>query len=157
MRRSAVAARSTAAKARAAAVGSEACRQYPPLTAFRQVVFTGRLRHSGDMNAAERGSQTQLPDLDTLDVASLKALVLAKQAELESLKLLIVKLKRMQFGPGWRSTIAISNSSSCGWKIWKPTRRRPSRLPRAHYCGIEADGSTETGTSSPACGTAAPD
>jgi transposase len=50
--------------------------------------------------------ETQLPDLDTLDIQSLKALVLAKQAELdsrttqiESLKLLIVKLKRMHFGP----------------------------------------------------------
>ena len=48
----------------------------------------------------------QLPDLDTLDVQSLKALVLAKQAELDSrtteienLKLLILKLKRMHFGP----------------------------------------------------------
>lgn len=58
------------------------------------------------MSAAEKGSQTQLPDLDTLDVQSLKALVLAKQAELdsrateiESLKLLIAKLKRMHFGP----------------------------------------------------------
>src|SRR6516225_965897 len=47
-----------------------------------------------------------LPDLDTLDVQSLKALVLAKQAELDSrtteienLKLLILKLKRMHFGP----------------------------------------------------------
>src|ERR1700722_10560541 len=57
------------------------------------------------MSAADRGSQTQLPDLDTLDMQSLKALVLAKQAELdsrvteiESLKLLIVKLKRMHFG-----------------------------------------------------------
>src|SRR6202789_3390974 len=52
------------------------------------------------MSAAGRGNQreTQLPDLDTLDVQSLKALVLAKQAELESLKLLIVKLKRMHFG-----------------------------------------------------------
>src|SRR5579863_6938735 len=58
------------------------------------------------MSAADRGSETQLPDLDMLDVQSLKALVLAKQAELdsrvteiESLKLLIVKLKRMHFGP----------------------------------------------------------
>jgi transposase len=51
------------------------------------------------MSAADRGSEeTQLPDLDTLDVQSLKALILAKQAELESLKLLIVKLKRMHFG-----------------------------------------------------------
>ena len=48
----------------------------------------------------------QLPNLDTLDVEALKALVLAKQSELDSrgteienLKLLILKLKRMHFGP----------------------------------------------------------
>ena len=60
------------------------------------------------MNAADSPKQRerQLPDLDTLDVQSLKALVLAKQAELDSrtteienLKLLILKLKRMHFGP----------------------------------------------------------
>src|SRR5262252_7250865 len=60
------------------------------------------------MNAADSPSkrESQLPDLDTLDVQSLRALVLAKQAELDSrateienLKLLILKLKRMHFGP----------------------------------------------------------
>src|SRR5512132_432398 len=60
------------------------------------------------MNAADRPreSQRRLPDLDTLDAQSLKALVLAQQAELDSrsteienLKLLILKLKRMHFGP----------------------------------------------------------
>jgi transposase len=60
------------------------------------------------MDAADSPSQCakQLPDLDTLDVQSLKALVLSKQAELDSrtteienLKLLILKLKRMHFGP----------------------------------------------------------
>jgi hypothetical protein len=60
------------------------------------------------VNAADSPSQreSQLPDLDTLDVQSLRALVLAKQAELDSrtteienLKLLILKLKRMHFGP----------------------------------------------------------
>jgi transposase len=60
------------------------------------------------MNAADSLSkrERQLPDLDTLDVQSLKALVLAKQAEvdshtteIENLKLLILKLKRMHFGP----------------------------------------------------------
>jgi len=60
------------------------------------------------MNAAEIPSprKTPLPDLDALDVQSLKALVLTQQAELdsrtteiESLKLLILKLKRMHFGP----------------------------------------------------------
>src|SRR5580700_11246856 len=60
------------------------------------------------MDAAETRSQCerQLPDLDSLDVQSLKALVLAKQVELDSrateiehLKLLVLKLKRMHFGP----------------------------------------------------------
>jgi transposase len=60
------------------------------------------------MDAADSPKERarQLPDLDTLDVQSLKALVLAKQAELDShtteienLKLLILKLKRMHFGP----------------------------------------------------------
>jgi len=60
------------------------------------------------VNAADSPSKRdkQLPDLDTLDVQSLKALVLAKQAEIDShtteienLKLLILKLKRMHFGP----------------------------------------------------------
>jgi transposase len=60
------------------------------------------------VNARDSLSQPerQLPDLDTLDVQSLKALVVAKQAELDSrtteienLKLLVLKLKRMHFGP----------------------------------------------------------
>src|SRR3974390_1662064 len=60
------------------------------------------------MNAADGPSkrETQLPDLDTLDVQSLKALVLTQKAELDSrtteienLKRLILKLKRMAFGP----------------------------------------------------------
>jgi transposase len=60
------------------------------------------------MHAADRASriEKQLLDLDALDVQSLKALVLTQQAELdsrtteiESLKLLILKLKRMHFGP----------------------------------------------------------
>src|SRR5687767_4940438 len=48
----------------------------------------------------------QLPDLDALGVEALKALVLANQSaldsretEIENLKLLILKLKRMHFGP----------------------------------------------------------
>jgi len=53
------------------------------------------------MSAADPASprETQLPNLDALDVQSLKALVLAKQGEIESLKLLIAKLKRLHFGP----------------------------------------------------------
>jgi predicted RecB family endonuclease len=46
-----------------------------------------------------------LPDLDALDSAALKALILAqhetlvsRQTEIENLKLLILKLRRMQFG-----------------------------------------------------------
>src|SRR5215469_4829510 len=60
------------------------------------------------MHAADKSSRTaqQLPDLNTLDVQSLRALIVMQQAELdsrsteiESLKLLILKLKRMHFGP----------------------------------------------------------
>src|SRR5215475_9865120 len=60
------------------------------------------------MNAADSPSkrEQQLSDLDTLDVQSLRALVLAQRAELDSrtteienLKLLILKLKRIHFGP----------------------------------------------------------
>ena len=57
------------------------------------------------MDAVSKRETPQL-DLDALDMQGLKALVLAKQSELdsrnteiESLKLLILKLKRMQFGP----------------------------------------------------------
>ena len=40
-----------------------------------------------------------LPDLNTLDAETLKALILSQQAEIENLNLLILKLKRMHFGP----------------------------------------------------------
>ena len=57
------------------------------------------------MDAVSQREKQQL-DLDSLDRQALKALVLAKQSELDSrnteienLKLLILKLKRMQFGP----------------------------------------------------------
>lgn len=50
-------------------------------------------------------ARTTLPDLATLDTEALRALVLTQQAELlsrgaeiENLKLLVLKLKRMQFG-----------------------------------------------------------
>ena len=46
---------------------------------------------------AKRGNQ--LPDLHSLDIESLRALVLAKQTEIENLNLLVLKLKRMHFGP----------------------------------------------------------
>lgn len=56
--------------------------------------------------AARTSTNAQLPDLDALDIGALKALVLAQQSELdahrteiEKLKLFLVKLKRMQFGP----------------------------------------------------------
>src|ERR1700719_1783747 len=51
-----------------------------------------------DAVSSEAKRENRLSDLDSLDTASLKALVLAKQTEIESLKLLILKLKRMHFG-----------------------------------------------------------
>lgn len=52
-----------------------------------------------DALSSQAKRENQLSDLDSLDSASLKALVLAKQTEIESLKLLVLKLKRMHFGP----------------------------------------------------------
>ena len=51
-----------------------------------------------DAVSGEAKRRNQLPDLDSLDVESLKALVLAKQTEIENLNLLVLKLKRMHFG-----------------------------------------------------------
>src|SRR5580692_362750 len=48
-------------------------------------------------NQAKR--EQQLPSLDSLDPAALKAIVLSQQTEIENLKLLVLKLKRMHFGP----------------------------------------------------------
>src|SRR3984957_6064749 len=43
--------------------------------------------------------EQQLPSLDSLDPTALKAIVLSQQTEIENLKLLVLKLKRMHFGP----------------------------------------------------------
>ena len=51
-----------------------------------------------DAVSSEAKRSNQLPDLDALDFDSLKALVLAKQTEIENLNLLVLKLKRMHFG-----------------------------------------------------------
>jgi transposase len=51
-----------------------------------------------DAVSSEAKRRNQLLDLDSLDVESLKALVLAKQTEIENLSLLVLKLKRMHFG-----------------------------------------------------------
>src|SRR6202035_5766309 len=51
-----------------------------------------------DAWTSEAKRRNQLPDLGSLDVASLKALVLAKHTEIENLNLLVLKLKRMHFG-----------------------------------------------------------
>src|SRR5580704_5824742 len=51
-----------------------------------------------DAVSSETKPRNQLPDLDSLDLASLKALVLAKHTEIENLNLLVLKLKRMHFG-----------------------------------------------------------
>jgi len=51
-----------------------------------------------DAVSGEGTRKNQLPDLNLLDIESLKALVLAKQTEIENLNLLVLKLKRMHFG-----------------------------------------------------------
>src|SRR5438128_12585361 len=70
-----------------------------------------------------------LPDLDTLELATLKALILSqheqllskdeqlasRDSEIEQLKLLIAKLRRMQFGP---------KSEKCEWQMAQPELKR---------------------------------
>ena len=51
-----------------------------------------------DAVSGEGMCKKQLPDLNLLDIESLKALVVAKQTEIENLNLLVLKLKRMHFG-----------------------------------------------------------
>jgi transposase len=51
-----------------------------------------------DAVSSELKRRNQLLDLDSLDVESLKALVLEKQTEIENLNLLLLKLRRMHFG-----------------------------------------------------------
>ena len=62
-----------------------------------------------------------LPDLDTLDSAALKTLILSqyeqlasRDSEIEQLKLLIAKLRRMQFG---------RKSEKLDWQIEQETKR----------------------------------
>ncbi len=43
-------------------------------------------------------TRTPLPDLDALDPQAMRALVVAQHVEIDNLKLLVLKLKRMQFG-----------------------------------------------------------
>src|SRR3984957_17956161 len=51
-----------------------------------------------DAVSSEVKRRNLLRELDSLDVESLKALVLAKHTEIENLNLLVLKLKRMHFG-----------------------------------------------------------
>jgi len=68
-------------------------------------------------------ARATLPDLDALNPNELKALIVSqhelivsRDSEIEQLKLLIAKLRRMQFGRSSRSWIGRSSSWSCGSK-----------------------------------------
>jgi transposase len=52
-----------------------------------------------DAVSSQTKREEYAPSLDSLDPAALKAIVLSQQTEIENLKLLILKLKRMHFGP----------------------------------------------------------
>jgi hypothetical protein len=87
---------------------------------------------------------TTLPDLKVLPAEALRALILAqhqelitkdeqllsREREIEHLKLLLVKLHRMQFGGSRRSYSDRSSSWSCGWKNWNRIAMRKQALPR---------------------------
>jgi hypothetical protein len=90
-----------------------------------------------------------LPDLNALDAAALKALILAqhenlvaqhetlvsRETEIENLKLLILKLRRMQFGRKW----------NFGWRIWNRRKqqvllRRATHIHRRRQAVSQAEG-----------------
>jgi len=105
-------------------------------------------------------SPDSLPD----DIAALKALLLAREGEveqlrttvstleqalnvrsleIEQLKLQLAKLKRMQFGASPRSSTARSRNWKPGWRIWSPRKapatnkrdqRRRAASPNAGRC-----------------------
>lgn len=76
-----------------------------------------------------------LPDLNRLDIEALKALVVeqreqhlkalsSKTLQVEHLKLVVEKLRRMIFGAKSEKAVIGLSSLNCNWK-----RRRPNRLP----------------------------
>jgi hypothetical protein len=75
------------------------------------------------MDAASESKH--LPDLEALDIESLKALVLAKQTEIENLNLLVLKLKRMHFGQRSEKLNADIAQLELRRKIWKRIRPQP--------------------------------
>ncbi len=79
------------------------CKEYFADFLFVVRIFLARKKVSGILRAMTE--RVTLPDLDTLDFAALKALILSqheqlasRDSEIEQLKLLIAKLRRMQFG-----------------------------------------------------------
>ena len=87
-----------------------------------------------------------LPDLNTLDADSLRALLVetherycttaqrlqSRESEIEHLKLLLAKLQRMHSDASRRSCSDRSNSWNCDWRIWsKHKRRRASQRRKA--------------------------
>ena len=80
---------------------------------------------------------SSLPDLHQSVSDALRTLILSqheqillkdeqlasRDAEIEQLKLLIAKLRRMQFGASRRRWKGRSSSCSCGWTNWKRAGR----------------------------------
>jgi len=72
---------------------------------------------------ASKSMPATLPELSTLNAAALRVLVVEQHAklisrdtEIENLKLLILKLRRMQFGRKSEKLATRLSSLNCGWK-----------------------------------------
>ena len=63
-------------------------------------------------------------------VAGLRAQLITTEVEIEHLKLMIAKLRRMQFGRNPRSSTTRSNSWNCSWRTCRPPKARPSASAR---------------------------
>ena len=81
-----------------------------------------------------------LPDLDTLDAAALKSLILKQHeeiashaAEVERLRLLIARLQHLRSAGNRRRSSGRLNSSNCNWRIWRLATRRNGNEKRASF------------------------
>ncbi len=121
-----------------------------------------------------------LPDLSTLDAAALKALVLeqharllSRETEIENLKLLILKLRQMQFGrkseklgqqivqlelrledlqSGQAENAHLHNEAPPADAATQPAKRKPARRPLPEHLPRETQTHAPQHTACPECG-----
>ena len=81
-----------------------------------------------------------LPDLDILDMATLKDMVIRQHAqisshdtEIERLRLIIAKLRRMQFGRKSEKIQKEIEQLELQLEVWRPSARRSGSRPKRRW------------------------